>query len=118
MYGLSKDVDLSFLKGMKLTCFSIAYQWVSLIFGDDIKITIESKFEIVESDKKFLADEPLCEAAGYLPNFLEKEIVDFEPNENGMLVLRFDNGGVITLTDDSEQFESYQIYYGKEIIVV
>ena len=113
MYRLPKDIDLSFLKGLELSCFSIAYQWVSLIFDDANKITIQAKFTVSNSDGDSIADEPLCEIAGQLPSFLGKKIVDLKPAVDGTLILNFEDGNSIDVKTIKGTFDDDLITIGE-----
>jgi hypothetical protein len=113
MYGLPEDFDGAFFVGrsLELVCFS--ENQVSLRFGGDISITIESSFSHQQDSSESsgqVVNVPVSESD--LMQLLGQSVAEVSASRDGTLVLTFTNGHVFKCFDDSRQFESYHIKRG------
>ena len=113
MYGLPEDFDGAFFVGrtLELVCFS--ENQVSLHFGGDISITIESSFSHQKDSSESsgqVVNVPASESD--LMQLLDQSVTEVSASRDGTLVLTFTNGHVFKCFDDSHQFESYHIKRG------
>ena len=118
MYGLSDDLDLSFLVGMTLLQLCIGENEVILRFDEDSSITIESRFRVggLDDHTAVFGDAP--SSAGFLAKFLSDSIIDVLGRQDGTLRLSFAKGGFLEIYDSYRDHESYQIQHHQEIYVV
>lgn len=123
MYGLSADVDLSFLVGRELHQVCIGRHQAILYFPDptagDVSISIETdighKSKIGELTALY---KTIIPAAPTLVSLMNCIIVKAFAAPPGTLVLVFSNDEVLEVYDTSLEYESYQISYGGKVIVV
>ncbi len=119
MFGLPPDLDLGFFTGRMLLQVCIGANEAILNFDGDISITITSPIACRSgaraADQRF---DNYGDAAVALVGFIEKTVVSAKGEEDGTLVLTFQDDSRITLYDDSEHYESYTIKYDTNIIVV
>ena len=113
MYGLPKDFDGGFLEGRTLEMVCFNQNQVYLHFGAEITIAIESAFSYRNAQ---LVSLPVHESD--LMGLLGASVSGVRGEENGTLVLLFDNGQALKVYDTSEQYESYTITHGSKVIVV
>jgi len=120
MYGLKKDIDLSFLKGRELIQVAIGLYHMSFRFDEDVAISIEGQFSYFDGHKESIwnREAGATQIAGQTVALLGKTIEDFEGQEDGTLRLKFSNGHVVTILDNSKEYESYDITRPGETIVV
>ncbi len=120
MYGLKKDIDLSFLTGREVTQVAIGVYQVQLHFDEDVGIYVEGEFSYFDgTDNLHWKPEPgSANTAGRTVALLGTTIDKFEANENGTLKLSFSNGHHLIIPDSSREYESYQITCPGRYIVV
>lgn len=118
MYKLPKNINLEFF--LKKTLLQICIGAHDLIFNfdGDVRITITSSVGFSDSNTNVQKEDNFCKIASTVATLVNQTIVSVEGDESGTLKLNFDNGGRIIIYDDSEQFESYIIINGDQIIVV
>jgi hypothetical protein len=118
MYGLSKDVDLAFLKGKELHQVCTGANEVILHFDDYIAITIMSECDYKSKIGEIVRIERYPTSSSLICQLLGSSITEAQGKDDGTLVLEFANGDALTLYDDSKEYESYQIKHGEQLIVV
>ena len=118
MYGLPKDLDLSFLKDAILLQVCIGENEVILNFDKGISITIESRFcfRSTSGNESIFEDAP--SSAAFLVELLSDSITDVLGHLDGTLRLSFDTGETLSIYDDNAEYESYLIKHGEIVIVV
>ncbi len=121
MYRLPKGFDGSFLVGRTLERVSFSENTVSFGFDENVAITVTSslKHELL-SDSVHTDSEvqsvPLSHSR--LMQLTGRSLTIVKGEEDGTLILSFDNGQVLALFDDTPNYESYSIKSGEcEIIV-
>jgi hypothetical protein len=120
MYGLGKDIDLSFLNARELIQVAIGVYQVQFGFDEDVIIYVESQFNYFDGQEEWIwKPEPgAAQIAARTVALLGTTIKDFERNADGTLALSFSSGHRLTLTDSSREYESYQITLPGRTIVV
>jgi hypothetical protein len=120
MYGLDRNIDLSFLKDREVTHVTIGVYQVIFGFDENVSISVEGGFSYSDgSDESVWKPEPgTSDVAARSVALLGARRDSFKGHENGTLELAFSNGHCLTIPDSSEQYESYQIERpGKTIVV-
>lgn len=118
MYGLDRNVDLSFFNGKTLlqACFGV--HELILNFDDGLSITVTSSLGICDKHDTLQICDDFRQAASSILAQLNRKVLSNKGEQNGTLTLFFEGGGIISLYDDSDKYESYVIKIGKNIIVV
>ncbi len=118
MYRLSKDADLSFLRGVELQQVCVGCNEVILNFDQDVRITILSSFAVAY--KRGVPPIRYDDASGgsaFLA-LLHGTVSRGEPTDEGGLLITFRSGASITVFDDSDQYESFWLSNGNKQIIV
>ena len=109
MYGLKRDVDLSFLQGRECIQVCVGLYQVILHLGESINLSIESTCHL---------NGKVVKTYGRLCSLLGQEVVAVRQERGGSLVMTFNKGDMLEITNDNPGQESYQISApGIEIIV-
>jgi hypothetical protein len=118
MYKLPVGFDGNFLVGKRLemVCFS-AHQ-VFLHFGSEILITIESDFSLRPMSEPGVGRVKLPVVQSDLMKLLEHAVAQAMGDSSGTLTIEFDDGHLLACFDTSEQYESYSIKNGEQVIIV
>jgi hypothetical protein len=111
MYGLKKEVDLSFLAGRELVQVGIGSFQVQFHFDEDVAVSVEAEFRYFDGQQEWVwRQEPSSpQVAGRTVAILGASITKFESSENGTLSLTFSNGHRLTMVDSFKEYESYAI---------
>ena len=119
MYGLPRDVDLTFFAGKYIMQVCIGANDLILHFDDSaLSVLIMSKIACKGPGAVLREYETYRDAAKVVVSFLEEIVELARGDEKGTLVLEFKNGGRIEVYDDSKEYESYVITYRDIRIVV
>jgi Family of unknown function (DUF6188) len=120
MYGLRKNVDLSFLNGRQVEQIAIGTYQIIFGFDEDVKISAYIEFRYFDGEEEWIwKPEPsAAQIAGRSVSLLGSKIRTFEGQENGTLTLVFSNGRRLTILDSSKEYESYDITCPGQTIVV
>lgn len=120
MYGLGKEIDLSFLTGRELIQVAIGVYQIQFGFDEDVIIYVESQFNYFDGQEEWIWNpEPgAAQVAARTVSLRSATIQNFEGQENGTLILTFSNGARLTIPDSSQEYESYQITRPGQTIVV
>ncbi len=118
MFGLSANIDLSFLKSRELLQVCIGANEAILNFDGDISITIETDicYRSAKGDSTRFTD--ILHAASSLARLINSVVARVWREDPGTLLLEFSGGEIIELHDTSSKYESYQIRHGQRVIVV
>jgi hypothetical protein len=93
MYGLRRDINLSFLDGGQLEQVAIGVRQVIFGFDENVRITAYSKFNYFDGRKRWMW-KPVTRAvqiAARTLSLLSATIKSFEGREDGILLLGFSN---------------------------
>jgi hypothetical protein len=120
MYGLRKEIDLSFLTGRELIQVAIGSFQVQFHFDEDVTVSVEAEFRYFDGQDEWIwQQEPSSpQIAARTVAMLGASITSFETNENGTLALTFSNGHRLTILDSFKEYESYDITRPGQTIIV
>ena len=119
MYGLPKNIDLSFFKGMELELISFGPAQIQFYFSGGIHIGLGGKLSHSSRGKDSVWEEGvLLVVAGSLLSLIGSSITSVAGLPDGTLTLCFANQEVLVLYDDSSHYESYTIRHGDDLFVV
>lgn len=118
MYGLPPDFDATVIMGKRLDLVCFSANTITLSFEGYILITIMGSFTYQKNLNVIANKQSVPVSCSALMSLTDKVVQHAEGSQDGTLTLHFDNGHVLTLLDDSQEYESYNIRVGsKEIIV-
>jgi hypothetical protein len=120
MYGLKKEIDLSFLVGRELIQVAIGLYQVQFHFDEDIAVSVEAEFRYFDGQNEWIwRQEPSShQIAARTLTMVGASITGLERNENGTLALMFSNGHRLTVLDSFKEYESYDITRPDRTIIV
>jgi Family of unknown function (DUF6188) len=120
MYGLRKEIDLSFLTGRELIQVAIGSFQVQFHFDEDVTVSVEAEFRYFDGQDEWVwQQEPISpQIAARTIAMLGASIISFEINQNGALALTFSNGHRLTILDSFKDYESYDITRPGQTIIV
>jgi Family of unknown function (DUF6188) len=120
LYGLRKDIDLSFLAGREVGQVAIGVYQVQFGFDEDVVISVQSQFVYFDGQQEWIwKPEPgAAHIAARTVSLLAATIQSFEGQENGALFLVFSNGHRLSIFDSSKDYESYDITRPGQTIIV
>jgi Family of unknown function (DUF6188) len=120
MYGLKKEIDLSFLAGRELIQLAIGVYQVQFGFDEDVRISVDSEFRYFDEQAEWIwRPEPGSSSiAARAVALLGATIESFGSNIDGTLNLAFSNQHRLTILDSSKAYESYDITRPGQTIIV
>ena len=120
MYGLKKEIDLSFLNGRELIQIAIGLYHISFRFDEDVAISVEEEFRYFDgqTERVWESEAGAAQIATRTVSLLGATIQNFEGREDGTLILTFSNGHRLTIPDSSKEYESYAITLPGRTIVI
>jgi hypothetical protein len=120
LYGLSKNIDVSFLAGRQVEQIAIGVYQIQFGFDEDVIISVQSQFVYFDGQQEWTwKPEPdATHTAARTVALLAATIRSFESQENGTLFLVFSNGHRLSIFDSSKEHESYGITRPGQSIVV
>jgi hypothetical protein len=109
MYGLPKDINLSFLRNRELIqiCFG-AYQ-VQFNFDKIVRIYVHNAFSYVNATGSVSEMKSAASAAVLVDKLIGKTVTEVNPSEDGTLQITFNSGEMLTFYDDNRAYECYEI---------
>jgi hypothetical protein len=118
MYGLNKNIDLTFLKGRELIQIVIGIYQIIFHFDEEVKISAEAKFEHVSKEESCVWRPEAPALATSAVKLLGSTVQSVDWQEDGTLKLAFSNGDQLIVYDSSSEYESYAITCPGRTIVV
>jgi hypothetical protein len=123
MYGLSKDLDLSFFVGKTLNLVSFATNVLFLDFDGGVRINLESTFQHqqqidAELNRVGTIQSVYLIQASSLMQLANHAVVSATATDDGTLVLVFDHGHVLHCLADQQGYECYNFTDGKQTWIV
>jgi hypothetical protein len=120
MYGLKKEIDLSFLNGRELMQIAIGLYHVSFRFDEEVAISVEAEFSHFDGQVEWTWNPKpsAVQIASRTVSLLGATVGSIERHEDGTLRLHFSNGQRLTIHDSSKECESYNITRPGQTIVV
>lgn len=118
MYGIPKTIDLSFLLGKMVQQVCLG-RYETQIRLDDANISIECRHTLfVAQDSQEIVWERDKFPSEGISKLLGQTLSGVTVEDSGALELTFSQGDRLSLFDDSEQYESFQITCGDLWIVI
>jgi len=120
MYGLKKEIDLSFLTGCEFIQLAIGVYQVQFGFDEDVRISVESEFRYFDGQAEWIwrPEAGFSSIAARAVALLGATIESFGSNIDGTLTLAFSNQHRLTILDSSKEYESYDITRPGQTIIV
>ena len=118
MHGLPACTDLSFLDGRTLLQVCVGLYQVILKFDEDVSISIEGKFKVVQAGKTQRKNKALPLSASVLLRLVGQTIKRVEGEPSGTLFLDFGDGNTLIILDSNREFESYQVVHPIGMVAV
>jgi hypothetical protein len=123
MYGLPKDINLSFLQNRRLDqiCFGL-YQ-VQFNFDENIKIHVNTHvriaFSYTDATGAVFEMKTAASATVLVDKLIGKTLTETNSSEDGTLQITFNSGEKLIFYDNNNGYESYEILNrdGKWIVV-
>jgi hypothetical protein len=118
MYGIPKTTDFGFLLGKVVEQVCLG-QYQTQVHLDDASISIECKHAlfVAEGLREIVWERDEFPSEG-ISHLLGQTLSEVAVEESGALELTFSQGDRLSLFDESEQYESFQITCGDRWIVV
>jgi hypothetical protein len=121
MYGLSKELDLSFFVGKTLSSITFGINIIHFGFDGGVSISLESSYQHQrKSDANQIGTVQSvfkCQNSS-LMQFLEHSVVSAAAGEDGTLSLTFDHGDVLSFLENPGPYECYEFTDGKNAWIV
>ena len=118
MYGVPEKNRLDGIIGKELIQISFGSHQVIFQFEECIRISVESSITYSILDEQVRHYDEFWKQETSLTKFLGAAVIGLEVKGAKKLILTFSNVGTIELIDSSDQYESFQIEIGGEMIVV
>ena len=120
MYGLSRVIDLSFLKDRQVEQVAIGVYQIIFGFDEDVRISVERQFHYFDGQREWVwKPEPgASQIAAQTLTLLGATIEKFAGHAKGTLELLFSNGCRLTILDSTSEYESYDITRPGQTIIV
>jgi hypothetical protein len=117
VYGLTPDVDVSFLAGAELQQVAVGQNEVILNFGSRVSVTVASDLRLSSPHDQgdLITDAPTAGSA--LIALLGSTVLQ-ATGIDGTLTLKWSDAGTLAVYDSSPDYESYTITHDGGIIVV
>jgi len=122
VYGVSKDLDLSFCLGTPIEQVAVGKYDVQFRFGSGARICVQGNVEILRSGRLVASwDEKSGWTSIGFQEILNVSVESISIPTDRRIDFLLDNGMLLSLLDSSEHFESMQIYSpeaGAPIVVI
>ncbi len=118
MREIPQDIDLSFLEQKELMQVAVGLHQTILHFTDQVSILIEGTCRYRDQTGREIDCRDSKTSAMILVPLLGHVLTQVAKKDKKGLKLFFDEGQVIELDSDSEQFESYQIKRGDQWVLI
>jgi hypothetical protein len=118
MYGLKNTIDLSFLLRASVSQIVVSLSALSIDFDKAVRLTIFSSFAVGLPGQPMSKFNGSTEDAPALFPLIGDVISEAKATASGGLQVIFESGSVLEIFDDSEQYESFSIANGDQLIVV
>jgi hypothetical protein len=118
MYGLPENTDLRFFTNRVLLQVCLGANEAILRFDGDVSVTAQTDMGHKSAGVFTALYKTIIPSAAMLVRFLHTSVIGASVRSPGTLVLEFSNGEALELYDTSSDYESYQITYDGNTIVV
>jgi hypothetical protein len=113
MYGFPEDLNLNPIIGRDLNLMGLGRSDVQLNFsGSGIKICVQGPIEIIEIGEVIASwnEKGIWDSLNF-QRVLNETVESFSIPRKDILEIKFSNGLILRLIDDSQQYEVAQIYF-------
>ena len=121
MYRVDKALDLSFLLGTDLNQIALGRYDVQFIFDCTSKICLQSRATVLLNGEEIAEWNEDGWSSLEFQKILNESVLGFSVPTDRLIEIQFTNGFRLCLYDDSDQYESMQIYQpdpAKPMIVI
>jgi Family of unknown function (DUF6188) len=119
MYGIPHDIDLSFLVGAELIQVCVGSNQIQMQFVPDrLSILVVSDLTLLAPPEPAKVVTQFPRDAGALLPLLGRKVAGWKRSSDRTLDLTFDDGVCLTLSDDSDHYESFEISGPRGLLVV
>lgn len=119
MYGLPKEMNLDFLVGQTLTQVCVGLHDLVLNFHGEVSITVMSRICLNDPHRRAVREyKDFRDSVNDLISILNRTIAVAKGSCDGTLDLEFESGEMLSVYDDSKEYESYIIRNSENVIVV
>jgi hypothetical protein len=123
VYGIPKDLDLSFFAGKRLDQVSFAAGMVFIRFDDKVEVRLESTYQHqskqdIDHFRTGTMQSVPVRHSSTLMQAVGHYCVSASGDDEGTLTLEFDDGQVIRCIEERTPYESYEIINGDDEWVV
>lgn len=118
MYGLPDNFDASIFLTKKLDLLCYSENTINLSFEGALSVTILRSFIHKRALHETACKQTLPVSKSSLMCLVGKVVCHVASDKQGSLTLNFDNGHVLELFDDSQNYESYIIRIGETEVIV
>lgn len=127
MYGLSPNINLTFLRRMVLLKVCVSPAQVQFHFcqpdtttsdtGISVEISYMHHYNDTEDEWSPMTFMPLSSSCSVL-SLIGVSVADVQGDPDGTLLLKFANGDSLTFYDETTMYEAYHIWHGNDPIIV
>jgi hypothetical protein len=111
MYRIPQSLDLEDIIGSDIQQIFLGRYDVQFCFGSNTRIAVQSRVTLIEGEMIIAAwDEKRNWTTLEFQRLLNEKVEGYYVPNDQTLEVRFSSGLVLQLHDDSDQFESMQIY--------
>lgn len=119
MYGVPTDLDLSFLQGAEVIQVCLGLHEVQFHFHPAGSVHVQGGWELVGAEGGRIDhghDRPEQRPPYQIHRLLGRRVAGTEVSPPAWISLRFDDGAVLRIFDDSREHESFQIQPGDIVV--
>ena len=118
MYGLPIDIDLGFFSARTLIQVCIGAHDLILNFDGGVSVTVMSCIGVAGFKGTIRRHEDFRQAASVLVTLIDRTVASAQREGAGTLHLTFQGGGTLLIYDDTNEYESYVVTNGGQLLVV
>lgn len=114
MYGVPANLDLLRFKDASLVQLCVGEFQMQFRFDSEVSISVEGRWEVRDSAGSVVdGSKPNAQRDGlYIHALLGKRVEGFSLDPPHSFSLRFETGHILTIFDDSREYESFSIQPG------
>lgn len=118
MYGVPKNLNLEAFINEQIQIAHLGVHMFKLIFKDTLEITCEGQVEVTRDGVSTIIRSEKWENLIPLTYIQHIPVIAYNIDSTKSFSLTLKDSTKITFTDNSEAYESFQIYIGKECWVI
>ena len=119
MHGFTEGANFAFLRGLEVEQVCLGQYQTQIHFAPQGRISMEGQYlhTITSEDRQIVQDRSSC-GPNELFRLLGQSVTDAVVVSRDSLRVTFSNGDTLTLTDDTDQYESFIITFDRVDMVV